>query len=309
MNTLADKLQRSWQLFKGSVSVIRTHPKLLVFPIVTGLLTGAIALFFLAPVALVLLAPVWDVGGKLLAAAHGISFLRPGTRAFGFQIQPLGTAFFAGIYLLNMFLATMASVAFTHQILEALNGQPVSIRRGLVAACARWQSVFLWSLFAGVVGLVIRGLEKRFSLIGRLIAGLIGLAWSVASMFAISILARERTLANPFSVLVKSAETIKRTWGETLVGYAGMQGVNLMVVSASILFWVAVGALSLVLHNPWLLVAGGLPWLLAIIAYAYVANIASRVYLGALYLYAAEGLVPAQFDASMMNSGWKQKKQ
>ena len=59
MNAISEKLNRSWQLFKTSVVVIRTHPKLLVFPIVTGVLTLVIALFFLAPVVLVLLAPHW----------------------------------------------------------------------------------------------------------------------------------------------------------------------------------------------------------------------------------------------------------
>ena len=39
MNALTDKLQKSWQLFSRSVLVIRNHPTLLVFPIVTGLLT------------------------------------------------------------------------------------------------------------------------------------------------------------------------------------------------------------------------------------------------------------------------------
>ena len=59
MNALSEKLSRSWQLFKSSVVVIRKHPKLLVFPIVTSLLTVVIALFFLAPLVLVLLAPHW----------------------------------------------------------------------------------------------------------------------------------------------------------------------------------------------------------------------------------------------------------
>ena len=36
---------------------MRQHPKLLVFPLLTSLFTIAIALFFLAPVGLVLLAP------------------------------------------------------------------------------------------------------------------------------------------------------------------------------------------------------------------------------------------------------------
>jgi len=308
MNAITEKLNRSWQLFKCSVQVVRDHPKLLVFPVVTGLLTTAIALFFLAPVALVLLAPNWIAGSGVQSLADKIGFLRFQHGAtFNFQVQPLGTAILGGMYLVNMFLATMASVAFNHQIMEALGGRPVSISRGIEAACTRWKSVLLWSLLAGVVGLIIRALEERLAFVGRLVAGFIGLAWSIAAIFAIPILASDPSVSNPFTVLSKSATTIKRTWGEMLAGYAGMGGTNLLVVMLSILFWVVTGAAALLLSNPWLLLAG-LPWLLAVISYGYLASIASRVYLCALYLYATEGVVPGHYDAPMMSMGWKMKK-
>jgi hypothetical protein len=309
MNAITEKLHRSWELFKRSVQVIQQHPKLLIFPIVTGVLTTAIALFFLAPVGLVLVAPHWVTGGKIQALADSIGFLRVRNGgASNFQIQPLGTAILAGIYLLNMFLATMASIAFNHQILEALNGRPVSLSKGIEAACARWKSALFWSLLAGIVGLIIRAIEERLSFVGRLVAGLIGLAWSVASIFAIPILAREPGFSNPFAALSKSAEIIKRTWGEMLAGYVGMKGMNLLVLCASIVFWVATGVTAYLFSNAWLLLVAGVPWLLALIFYGYVASIASRVYLCALYLYASEGFVPRQFDAAMMSMGWKIKK-
>ncbi|HYG34523.1 MAG TPA: DUF6159 family protein, partial [Clostridia bacterium] len=197
MSAIGEKLQRSWQLFKHSVLVIRDHPKLLVFPIVTGVLTFGIALFFLAPVVLVLLAPHWIEGSRLQALADSIGFLRfeNGSR-FDFQVQPVGTIILAGIYLLNMFLATMASVALNSEILEALGGRSVSIRHGLAVACSRWKSVLFWSLLAGIVGLIIRAIEERLAIVGRIIAGFIGLAWSVAAIFAIPILVREPSVSN-----------------------------------------------------------------------------------------------------------------
>ena len=93
-----------------------------------------------------------------------------------------------------------------------------------------------------------------------------------------------------------------------LTGYVGLQGTNLVVLWGSILFWIATGFGAYLTSNPWLLLIAGLPWLVAIVCYAYLASIASRVYLCALYLYAAEGVVPGQFDAKMMGQGWKLKK-
>jgi hypothetical protein len=211
------------------------------------------------------------------------------------------------MYLLDMFLATMANVAFNSQIMEALSGRPVSIRQGLAVACSRWKPVLLWSLVAGVVGLIIRSLEERLALVGRLVAGLVGLAWSTAAIFAIPVIVREPSVTNPFSILTRSAGTIKRTWGEMLAGYVGMQGTNLMVVWGSIVFWVVTGASALALSNAWVLLLG-IPWLGAVILYGYVTNIASRVYLCALYLYASEGVVPDHYDTAMMGMGWKLKK-
>ena len=308
MNTIAERLARSWQLFKRSLLVVRDHPKLLVFPFITGLLSLAIVLFFLAPVVLILLAPHWTQGDTVHAFMDRIGFLRLRHGAnFNFRFQSMGASILAGIYLLNMFLATFSSVAFNSEIIEALGGRPVSLRHGIEAACQRWKSVLLWSLFAGVIGLIIRALEQRFAIVGRVVAGLIGLAWSVASIFAIPILVHHASASNPFEILTKSARTIKATWGEMLAGYLGMQGTNLLFLWGSILLWVATGAMAILLSNAWLLLVVGVPWLASLMAYGYLSSIASRVYLCALYLYAAEGVVPEPYDSAMMNMAFKTK--
>jgi type II secretory pathway component PulF len=46
------KLQRSWLLFKNSLSIMTRNKQLLVFPIIVFLFTMLIVLFFLAPVVL-----------------------------------------------------------------------------------------------------------------------------------------------------------------------------------------------------------------------------------------------------------------
>ena len=309
MNAIYEKLHRSWQLFVRSIAVIREHPKLLLFPLVTGLLTFGIALFFLAPLCLALLASHGIGGNRIRAVADSIGFLRfQHGNAFKFQVEPLGGAILAGVYFVSMFLATLCNVAFNSEILEALSGRAVSIRHGFGAAFSRWKSVLFWSLFAGLVGFIIRKLEERLSFIGKLVVGWIGLAWSVASIFAIPILVREPSLSNPLAVLSRSAETIKRTWGEMLSGYIGMKGSNVLFFWASILVWLWAGLIAYLLGNPWVLLVAGVLWLVCVVVYSYLASVASRVYLCALYLYASDGVVPGPYDASMMTMGWKQKK-
>jgi hypothetical protein len=309
MNAVTERLRRSGDLFRRSILVIRDHPKLLAFPALTGLLTTAIALFFLVPVLLAVVFPQWLGGSPLSAIPQSLGFIQHQHGAnVSVQTSPGGMLVLAVIYLVSMFVATFCAVAFNSEILEALAGRPVSIRHGVRIACARWKSILLWSLLAGLVGLVIRALEERLSFVGRLVAGLIGLAWSVAAIFAVPILVREESTSNPIKILTRSAETIRKTWGETLVGYVGVRGANLIFALASIFFWVAVGVAAYVISSPWVLLIGAVAWLPCLIAYSYLASIASKVYLCALYLYASEGVVPSGYDESMMSMAWKTKK-
>ena len=54
-------------------------------------------------------------------------------------------------------------------------GEMVSILAG-----TRLGPILMWTLFAGLVGLIIKTIEQRLSLVGRIIARLLGTAWSVA---------------------------------------------------------------------------------------------------------------------------------
>lgn len=87
-----------------------------------------------------------------------------------------------------------------------------------------------------------------------------------------------------------------------------MQGTNLLVVWLSLLFWAGAGVSAYLLHNAWLLLLVGIPWLLSIMVYSYLASVASRVYLCALYLHVSEGLLCGHYDASMMDQAWKLKR-
>jgi hypothetical protein len=309
MNAITERLGRSWELFRRSLLVMRDNPKLLAFPALTGLLTTVIALFFLIPVGLAIAAPHWFGGSALSAIPQSLGVIHHQNGPnVSVQTSPGGMLVLGAIYLVSMFVATFCAVAFNSEILEALAGRPVSIRHGVRIACARWKSILLWSLLAGVVGLVIRALEERLSFVGRLVTGLIGLAWSVAAIFAVPILVREESTSNPIKILTRSAETIRKTWGEALVGYVGVRGANVVFALASILFWVAVGVAAYVISSPWVLLIGAAAWLPCLIAYSYLAGIASKVYLCALYVYASEGVVPSAYDESMMSMAWKTKK-
>jgi uncharacterized protein DUF6159 len=306
-----NKLQRSWTLFKCSVSVVLQNKKLLVFPALSFVFTMIILSLAITPVAF------QSTGYKLDQGEHwkavGSSLFATKSVAEGDSSttkvtpKPLAIGIGVGIYMLAMFLATFFNVAFFHQILQALKGAPVSVGAGFKFAVSKLKGIALWSLFAGLIGLIIKVLEERLEAVGQLIMRFLGLAWSVASVFVIPVLIVEPG-SNPFDVLRKSAATLKKTWGETLAGYLGLQFGRLRVFLFSILFLGGAVAASIMSHNGWILLGGVVLWIFALVVFAYLTNVASQVYRCALYIYAAEGAIPQPYNDELLQMAWKLKK-
>ena len=311
MNDMS-KFQRSWLLFKSSINVIFRNKQLLVFPIVIFALTLVITLFFVAPV---VLRPTGYGYGE---AEHWKAVMEPffveshvqsdGSKAFEFAAKPAAIVYGAVLYIESLFLPTFFNVAFTNEVIAALSGNPVLIGRGLRFACTKLKTIFLWTLFAGVVGLLIKAMEEKLDFVGRFVVRLIGIAWSVASVFAVPVIVRDETAGNPLAVLRKSAQSLRKTWGETLIGYVGLTFGNLLVGLAS--FFLLGGALflSIAADNYWVIAVVGILWVAALFLFAYITSVASQVYRGALYLYAAEGIVPDPYSKQLLDMAWKFKK-
>ncbi len=302
------KFRRSWRVFRNSLQVMAQNPKLLLFPLVTFGCTVAIALFFCAPVVLLPTGHPWGTGGHWLAVATRWGNLVPGDGHTQHWHPKLVTdLYLVVIYLVSMISATFFNVAFYNEIIKALAGGRVSLRAGLGFARRRLRSILLWSLFAGAVGLLIRALEERFGWIGRLVLSFVGVAWSVASVFVIPVMIREGN-ANPLTLLKNSATTLKKTWGEALIGYVGVGLASGLLLLGSFILLLGVGVLAFWAHRPMLLVPLGLAWLLGAMAFSYAVSVANDIYRCALYVYASEGVVPEPYTAELMDAAWKVKR-
>lgn len=321
------KFKSTWKLVRQSFAVLTREKRLLIFPLVTSFLTVFIFLFFIAPI------PFQPTGHAYLEQEHweavAESILRGGLPQVESEEAAPGAAprwvgeqgiefntWFLGyltvLYLVSMFLLTFFNTAFFNEIINALNGRPVSIMGGLRFALTKLKPIAMWSLLAGVVGIVIRRLEQYFGFFGRWIVGLIGIVWSVAAVFAVPVLVREEQSVNPFEVLKKSALLIKRRWGEGLIGYVGIRAAGaVLAVSLIVVFSVLLVVLGLWVGTSWpslltpLIVVLVATWLLSSILVAYFENVINKVFQCALYIYAAEGVVPGPFDQDLLDTAWK----
>jgi hypothetical protein len=314
--SFVSRLANSWDLFKKSVSVMRSHPKLLAFPLIIFVLTLGILLFFLAPVVFqptgyrITEEAHWEAVANSVVTRDSLERIESATpeerQGMRPSLTPQAMGYLAVVYLASMFLATFFATAFYHEILSALRGGGVSISGGLRFATTKLHAILLWSLFAGLVGILIRMLEERVGVIGRWVVRLIGIAWSIASVFAIPVIVSEEE-TNPIEILKRSATTLKRTWGESLTGFLGIQLSGVLVLLATIALFAVAMFVTAFLQSPWIMVGLGILWLLCLFALLYILGVANNIYRCALYLFAAEGQVPGHFDRESMDLAWKVK--
>ena len=304
------RLERSWGIFRKSLALMNQERKLLIFPILS----------FLAGLLLVLLI-IAGITGIVWFFLQNPELAGSATGAFaegGAEDEPSGLftvvcfVVFAVLYLVTMLLTNFFSVAFFSEIMRGLRGEAVSIGRGFRFALQRFNAILLWSLLASTVGVVLSVLEERAGLIGKLILKFVGVVWAVASVFAIPAIICDVELLNPFKALKRSAQTIRETWGESLIGFVGLQiitgtGVLLFVVGVVLLFLLGhvVGFSVPVLI---FLAAMVTLMILGLLVLGYLVGVAQKIYIAALYLYANEESVIGDFTEAEIASAFRPKK-
>lgn len=302
-------------LLKATLAVIRANPRLMLFPAASAALTLFMSALVLAPIAL---RPTghslregahWEqVSRQFFAVSAPDEYDQLRGRKQHVEVTGQAIAFFAIFYLLSMFLATFFNVGFAHEIFDALDGKNVSVAEGLQFAGTKIKMILLWTLFAGLVGVLIKGLEEKVGFVGKLILRFIGLAWAVASVFVIPVMVMEEHSNNPIDVVKQSAGVIRKAWGEAIAGYAGLQigGWVALLASFALLGGGAIFGFTLGSWMPFL--AGLGLWFAFLFAFSYTMGVVNQVYLCVLYRYAATGVVPQGFTQEQLSLAWTPKK-
>jgi hypothetical protein len=114
------------------------------------------------------------------------------------------------------FISVFFNVAIAAAASAALDGKRLTLGEALAVPMRRVCQVALWALIVAVVGVVLEQLASRLPLMGSIVTRLVGVGWSLASLFAIPILAVEGYTA-PDS-LRRSAQLVKERWGEGISG-------------------------------------------------------------------------------------------
>jgi hypothetical protein len=134
---------------------------------------------------------------------------------------------------------------------------------------------------------------------------LIGVGWAVVTYLVVPTLAAEGL--GPVGAVKRSAQLLRKTWGEALVGQMSLGIVGFLLILPAVVLCLGGVFASAYLESVWPAVIGiGAGVLYGVLA-SIVTSAVQQVFLAAVYLYAAEGQTPDGFSQELLEGAFRRK--
>lgn len=267
-------ISRGFRLAKASWGVVKQDRELLVLPMIS---------FFCS----LLVMGVFALGAAGIGIPEQGQKISPALYALGFVM-----------YVVLAFITIFFNAAIIGTAMKRLKGEDATLKDGIALARQHIGKIFVWALITATVGMILRTLQERAGIVGRIVIGLIGVAWNVITFFVVPVLLYE-PLSVPGSIK-RSASIFRQRWGEQFIGNATI-GLAIFLVAIPVVL-VGVGITMAV---PYI----GIPLLvIALGALMAVGAACSGVFNAALYRYATTGESSGAFSIEDMDSSFRPKK-
>jgi hypothetical protein len=235
--------------------------------------------------------PVLATGGALLAAV--VLFVPGFALGYGLGNDNVGTVLGAA---LAAFGSSAVAIYFQAALVIGANqradGGDPTVRGVLAEAWGLRARILKWALVTTTVGMVIRALEQRLGLVGKIVGFLGGVAWAIATFLVVPVLVTEDV--GPVDAVKRSSQVLKDTWGTSVrstLRFGLIQLVALIPAVAAIVlggFLMASGAVAGIVLGALLLLAG----ILAILAMSMLASAVTGYARALIYRYATGAPIP-----------------
>lgn len=253
-----ERLGIGWRLTKVSLGVLRKEKGLIFLPFLSFLITGA----------------AWGI------FALSFFFPAPSQGPFGPWYSYVALAV---VYFLTFFVSIFFNSAVVGAAMIRLDGGDPTIGDGLKVARRNLGRIAGWAFLSATVGLILRALSDLFGWVGRVIAGIAGVAWGVLTYLVVPVLIFERR--GPWDAVKRSGSLIRQTWGEAAGGYFTLGVIFLLLAFPG---FVPIVAGFLIGHITGFLVGLGIAVLYWLIL-ALFGSAAQSILVTALYRYATTG--------------------
>ncbi len=268
-------LARSWHLVKTAWSVLRDDKELIVFPIISALAALLVTIVFAVPEFL-----LYSAGGN----------------------EVLGYVLLFLFYLVLYTVINLANSALIGAAMIRLRGGNPTLGDGFNIAFSRLGPIVGYALIAATVGLILQALSRRGAL-ADIVRSIIGVAWNLATYLVVPVLVVENV--GPIEAVKRSAQLLRRTWGEQIVGGAGMGVVFFLLFLLATALAGAGVFLGVSLNSTALIVACIAAGVLAYIVLALLNSTLGGIYSAAVYRYAAEGELSSQFAPELVQNAFR----
>ncbi|MBN8742467.1 MAG: hypothetical protein BGP24_13740 [Lysobacterales bacterium 69-70] len=278
-----EKFRQSWALMKASAGVLSADKELLVFPALSALCCVIVAATFFVP-----------------AAFAGLfeHFSRD-------HIDPVLALLGFLFYLVQYFVIIFFNTALVGAAMIRLRGGDPTVADGFRIAMAKLPAILGYALISATVGLLLRALQERAGFIGRWVVGLIGAAWAVATFLVVPVLVNDDV--GPVDAVKRSVGLLKKTWGENLVGNAGIGVVFGLLAVAVILTGAVLIGVAASLHSTPLIVTAIALTVAGLVVMSLIQAALTGIYAAAIYRYAEDGEVGAGFDRALVANAFRVK--
>lgn len=276
------KFARTWQLMGASWQLLKQDKRLVVFPLISGVVLALVIATF---------------GIPLFATGQAQHYLSDPNQPARQMYVTLFIFYFVSYFVMIFFNSALIAC-----VLKQMDGEQPTIRDGLSAAWQRLPQIFAWALLASTVGYLLRLLEQRVGFVGRIVVGLLGMAWTVTAFLVVPVVVAEGD--GPFAAYKRSVVMLKRTWGEQIIGNVsfGLIFMLLGIVPAIVVIALAAAA------GPAAALAAVALVVIYLVALGLVQSTLQTIYQAAVYRYAADGEAPGGFDKQLIAEAYRVKK-
>jgi hypothetical protein len=284
-----EKIARSWNLAGQCWAVLKEDPELLVFP----LFSTVAMLMLLASFAW----PVWTI-------YHGLDPVN----AAGSTTHTARLMFYVVLgffYVINYSVMMFFNTALIAVALRRLDGEPARIGDGIQCALNNLSSILAYAVIAATIGAILRAIEERVGLIGRIVVALIGAGWTLASSMTLPVLAAESV--GPIEAISRSIELMRSNWGENIVGNGGIStGIGIIAIPFVIIGYLVLNA-AIATKQLGLIIPAAVMFVAIVLGLSLVGATLHSIYTAALYRFATGNDHNAGIDRALLAEAYRAK--
>ena len=273
---------RSKDLARASWALLRHDKELMVLPLISGIASLAIAASFLFPIFLT--SETTDEAGQAT-----------------FSMTPVGYVLLFLMYVVLAYVAIFFKAALLCGADERMRGGNPTLGSALAGAGRRAGAILPWAIVSATVSVILRSLEERAGLLGRIAIGLVGMAWAAVTFLVLPILVFEGLGVG--QAIKRSTQMLKQTWGENLIVNIGIGLVTFLLLLPAFVL-VAAGAATGTALGLGVTVAIAVVWMVAVSCWS---SAMTGVFQLALYRYATQAALPPQFATVDLGAAFSSK--